>query len=135
MKPSDKTTTIEELKHKAKTFVEERNWQDFQTAKNLAISISLEANELLEHFQWMNDEEVAKSEMDKKLIEELRMELADIFSYILVLSEKLGIDLSVSYLEKLEKAKQKYPASEFNSKLSREEDTKKYQETKKRYRN
>jgi NTP pyrophosphatase (non-canonical NTP hydrolase) len=79
--------------------VEERNWKQFHNPENLAKSISIEAAELLEQFQW--------SEPDD--IEAIKDELADVMTYCLLLADHYKLDSSEIILEKLEKTKTKYP--------------------------
>jgi len=88
-------------------FVKERSWEKFQTPKDLAISISLEASEVLEHFQWKKDKEVKKHIQDNK--DELADELADVAVYLFKLADKTGIDLSEAIQNKLAKAAKKFP--------------------------
>ena len=126
-KVDDSTTTIKDLRELQMAFVKERNWEKFQNMRSLAISVSLEANELLEHFQWLNDEEVLTLEKDKAKIAELSEEMADILNYILIASDRLGIDLSKVLANKIAKNRAKYPKKHFR-KLTWEEDNKKYQE-------
>ena len=87
-------------------FRDERDWAQFQTAKNLAVSISLEAAELLEHFQWTKDDVHITTEKQKALKEEV----ADILIYLLLLTHKLDIDPLQAAREKIKKNEQKYPA-------------------------
>jgi NTP pyrophosphatase (non-canonical NTP hydrolase) len=129
---NDKTTTIENLKEEINKFVEERKWNEFQNMRSLAISLSLEANELLDHFQWLNDKEVDNYENNEQNKLELGEELVDILSYILIASNKLDIDITGIFRKKLEKNREKYPAQEF-IKLNRTEDNKKYQEKRKEW--
>jgi len=103
--------SLEKLKNELKNFVKERQWEKYHTLKNLAISISIESAELLEHFQWWDKDLENISEEEKK---EIGYEIADIFTYLLHLSEKLGIDVLKITEEKLEKTKQKYPVEVFN---------------------
>lgn len=84
-------------------FRDERNWDQFHTPKDLAISISLEAAELLEIFQWSGSD----LEMKEKL-ENMKEELADVMIYSILLSEKLGLDISEIIEEKLRKNGEKY---------------------------
>ncbi|EKD99615.1 MAG: hypothetical protein ACD_22C00222G0006 [uncultured bacterium] len=127
----DNKQTISGLKIEIDKFVKERNWDKFQNLRSLAISLSLESNELLDHFQWLSDLEVEKYEQDTSKHNELAEELSDILSYVLITSNKLNIDLSTAFLKKLEKNRQKYPADEFNKDLTREEDNQKYQNLRK----
>ena len=80
-------------------FTEERDWDQFHSPENLAKSISIEAAELLECFQW-------SGEYDPQAVRE---ELADVLNYCVQLSEKLGLDMDQILLEKLEKNARKYP--------------------------
>ena len=102
--------SLEKLKNELKNFVKERQWEKYHTLKNLAVSVSIESAELLEHFQWWDKKPEEISEEERK---EIGYEIADIFTYLLHLSEKLGIDILKITEEKLEKTKQKYPAEEF----------------------
>lgn len=83
-----------------RTFVDERDWSQFHTAENLAKSISIEAGELLECFQW-------NAEADEQ---EVKGELADVLSYCFMLADKLGVDPDQLVLDKLESNRAKYPA-------------------------
>ena len=105
---ADETTTVAELREAVNDFVAARDWQQFHNAKDLAISISLEASELLEEFQWLNPEQVAVTSTDSEARERIRFELADILVYCLCLSNTLGFDVSDAVLEKLKLAGQKY---------------------------
>lgn len=80
-------------------FVAERDWAQFHTPENLAKSISIEAAELLECFQW-------DSEADEQAV---RDELADVLSYCFMLADRLNFDPETLVLDKLEKSRQKYP--------------------------
>ena len=84
---------------KLREFVLERDWNTFHTSENLAKSISIEAAELLECFQW--DSEAR--------LERIREELADVLTYCFLLSDKCGLDPMEIILEKLEKTREKYP--------------------------
>jgi NTP pyrophosphatase (non-canonical NTP hydrolase) len=88
-------------------FRDERNWKPYHNEKDLAISISLEANELLENFQWKTSEEAVKN--SKQNIKE---EMADILIYLVQLADKLDIDLEEEVLEKMVKNALKYPVQE-----------------------
>ena len=98
---------IEEIIQKIKKFRDERDWMQFHDAKNMAVSIIIEASELLEHFQWKSRQEV--EEYITKNKEEVRDEIADIALYLFELADNLGIDLLDAMERKLEKNKKKYP--------------------------
>lgn len=99
----------EQLLEKLRAFVAERDWQQFHTPENLAKSISIEAAELLELFQWSASE-------DKGAI---RDELADILTYCLLLADKYGLNPEEVILEKLEKTKSKYPVEQSKGKSTK----------------
>ena len=90
---------MDEIMQEIKQFNEERDWDQFHSPENLAKSISIEAGELLECFQWNNN-------YDK---EEVCEELADVFTYCIQMAMKLGVDPEEIILKKLEKTKKKYP--------------------------
>jgi dCTP diphosphatase len=105
----DDKVTVSELKCEVDRFVKERDWLNYQKPKDLAISISIEASELLEKFQWLSDEEVEQALRDPEQFEEVKSELSDVVTYSLNLSSRLGIDLSSAVLEKIRENEQKYP--------------------------
>jgi dCTP diphosphatase len=82
-----------------RVFVQERDWGQFHTPENLAKSVSIEAAELLENYQWGNPAN----------LENVQDELADVLTYCLLLADKLGMDPNEIVLEKLAKTQQKYP--------------------------
>jgi len=100
---------IKDLTEKINKWVAERGWEPAQKPKDLAISLSLEATEVLEHFQWKNERKVAKHIKDNK--EELADELADVAIYLLKLADKTKIDLRSAVENKLIKASKKYPVN------------------------
>ena len=89
-----------------RAFVAEREWEQFHTTENLAKSISIEAAELLELFQWKNPEDS----------DQVRDELADVLTYCLLLADKYGLDPEEIVLSKLEKTKAKYPVEKARGK-------------------
>ncbi|WP_391559280.1 nucleotide pyrophosphohydrolase [Robertmurraya sp.] len=95
---------MKELINNILEFRKERDWEKFHNPKDLAISISLEASELLENFQWKDSEQ----SIEKNFLN-IKEELADILIYALYLSHDLNIDIKEAILEKLEKNQQKYP--------------------------
>lgn len=95
-----KKETIEQVL----SFRDQRNWKQFHNPKDLALSLSLEASELLELYQWRNGEEVYQ--VDRTRISE---ELADVLCYAISLADVLSLDLDEIILEKLEKNGRKYP--------------------------
>ena len=87
-------------------FRDERNWRQFHNTKDLAISISIEAAELLEDFQWISSEEAIKANK-----ENIREEIADILIYTLMLCSDLGLDVEEIVEDKIVKNGRKYPVS------------------------
>ena len=98
---------IKTIIEKIRQFRDDRDWMQFHDPKNMAISIMLEASELLEHFQWKTQKEVEGYINDHKA--EVRDEIADIAMYLFELADNLGVDLIDAMESKLEKNEQKYP--------------------------
>ena len=120
---NDNRTTIRELKKLVDTFRQERDWGKHHTPKNLAVSIAIEAAELLEHFQW---------EEKKQNKKELEKELADIIIYCLFFAVSNKIDLAKAVETKMEYNSKKYPAKVFKNKKDHLKD---YWQIKKKHRN
>ncbi len=99
---------------KIQQFRDERDWLQFHDAKNMAVSIIIEAAELLEHFQWKTKDEVEHYISTNK--SEVQDEIADIAIYLFELADNLGIDLIKAMEEKIEKNSKKYPVSKAKGK-------------------
>lgn len=99
---------LREITAKIRTFRDERDWAQFHNPKDMAIAISLEAGELLEHFLWKNPEEVETCIREKH--GEIQSEIADIAIYLTELADNLGIDLLMAMEEKIRVNGEKYPA-------------------------
>lgn len=99
---------IEELQAALRRFAEERDWGQFHTPKNLAASLSIEAAEVLEHFQWLTDEQSRQLTAGQR--QAVAHEIADVLLYLLQLSDRLGIDPLQAAREKLAINADKYPA-------------------------
>jgi dCTP diphosphatase len=95
------------FKERLRDFMNERDWKQFHNPKDLAIALSLEASELLEHFLWKNGEEVSSHVASHG--EDIRDEAADIGIYLMELCDVLGVDLVEAMSAKLDKAGLKYP--------------------------
>ena len=106
---NDDTTPIVTLKQWMAQFVAERNWQVFHTPKNLAMSLAIEAAELMEHFQWLTTDEslAVRNQPDKR--GEVADELADVLCYAISLANALDIDIATAVREKMKKNAVKYP--------------------------
>jgi dCTP diphosphatase len=98
---------IKQLQQMIRKFRDERDWMQFHNPKNLACSISIEAAELLEHFQWKTPEESEALGKDQK--EKISHEIADVAVYLLELADNLDIDLSQAIQAKLALNAAKYP--------------------------
>ena len=98
---------ISQITEKIKKFRDDRDWMQFHDPKNMAVSIMLEASELLEHFQWKTTEEVEK--YAKQNYVEIKDEIADIALYLFELVDNLGINLIDAMEEKIKKNEIKYP--------------------------
>jgi NTP pyrophosphatase (non-canonical NTP hydrolase) len=101
--------TLESLAQALRTFAAERDWEQFHSPKNLACALSVEAAELLEQFQWLTEDQSRSLPADKR--KAVSQELADVFLYLLQISDKLGIDLVAAAEQKLELNAAKYPAA------------------------
>lgn len=88
-------------------FRDERNWKQFHNPKDLALSLVLEAGEVMENFQWKNEKELETYVREKK--EQIGDELADVLYWVLLMSHDLEIDIAQALREKMKKNEQKYP--------------------------
>lgn len=102
------------LLDRTKRFVKERDWEQFHNPKDMAISLSLEAAEVLEHFQWKNTDEVAAHLEANK--EKVANELADVLYWVLLMSDRLEIDLVESFNQKMDTNEIKYPIAKAKGK-------------------
>jgi len=105
----DGQTTIAALRKQVSNFRDERNWLKDNTPKNVAISISVEAAELLEHFQWKTDQQIREAIKDRTKKHQISDELADVLILCLGFSDVMSIDISEAIHAKLKKAAEKYP--------------------------
>ncbi len=105
MKNVDMPRIHQEIEH----FIKERDWDQFHSVKNLAMALSVETSELVEIFQWMNEEKSNQVKNDPAIKAKLQDEVADILFYLLRISEKAEIDLESAILQKIKKNAEKYP--------------------------
>jgi len=96
------------LRDKLRAFAEARDWDQFHSPKNLSMALMVEVAELMEHFQWLTEEQSGNLDATKQAV--IAEELADILLYLVRLSDKLGVNLPEAALNKLEKNAAKYPA-------------------------
>lgn len=105
----DEHTPFAALRKRVSDFRDERDWLKDNTPKNLAISIAVEAAELLDHFQWKTEDQVREALNDKTKKTQVSEEFADVLILCLSFSDIMGIDVSEAILSKLRKAAEKYP--------------------------
>ncbi|MBI4999184.1 nucleotide pyrophosphohydrolase [Candidatus Gottesmanbacteria bacterium] len=98
---------MQKLQDRLIKFRDERDWKQFHNPKDMAISLSLEAAEVLEHFQWKSKEEIEKYIKEHK--EHIEEELADVFYWTLLISHDLGIDIADALTKKMKKNEERYP--------------------------
>jgi NTP pyrophosphatase (non-canonical NTP hydrolase) len=105
----DKETNIHELKEKMRQFAEDRDWDQYHNAKELAIGIVTEGSELLHHFRFKSKKEVDEMFKSLEKKDELSEELVDIFGFVLRLAQRYDIDLTTVLDKKIEKNALRYP--------------------------
>lgn len=102
-------SSLEELQKKVIEFRDERNWKQFHNPKDLALSLVLEATELLEHFQWKSNTEIEQHLKDKRV--EVSEEVMDVLYWVLLFAYDQGIDIEKEFNRKMAQNEQKYPVS------------------------
>jgi len=110
---NDVATTVAQLRRHVDDFVNRRDWHQFHTPKNLAMSLAIEAAELMEHFQWLTPEESRAVAQDPDRLAQVADELADVLCYALAMCNELNLDLSSAVMAKLAKNERKYPVEEY----------------------
>ncbi len=101
---------LNELIERINGFAAERDWDQFHSPKNLSMALIAEAAELVEHFQWLTEEQ--SYTLPDNTLAEVRLELADIFVYLLRMSDRLGVDLVQAAQQKISLNEEKYPAEQ-----------------------
>jgi NTP pyrophosphatase (non-canonical NTP hydrolase) len=99
---------MDTLRDAISTFIEERDWEQFHSPKNLAMALSVEASEIVEHFQWLTEEQ--SKDLPPEKLAEVREEIGDVMIYLTELADKLGIDPVEAAKSKVAINEQKYPA-------------------------
>ena len=99
--------TLRALQQRLAAFAAERDWQQFHSPKNLAMALSVEVAELVEPFQWLTEEQSRL--LDAERYERVRLELADVFIYLLRLADRLDVDLLEAADVKIALNERKYP--------------------------
>ncbi len=98
---------INTLKQRLREFAEARDWDQFHSPKNLSMALSAEVAEIIEHFQWLTEEQ--SKNLPQKKLDEVETELADTLIYLIRLADKLDIDLLAAAISKIEVNEKKYP--------------------------
>ncbi len=98
---------FDRIRKRVRQFVVEREWDQFHSPKNLSMALIVEAAEMVEHFQWLTEEQSCELSPDK--LAEVELELADIQIYLISLAEKLKLDIGAAVDKKLALNAQKYP--------------------------
>ena len=106
-----------ELRDALRKFAAERDWEQFHSPKNLATALSVEASELLEHFQWLTEAASAGLPPEKRAL--VRDEMADVLLYLVRLADKLDVDLVEAARNKIAKNAPKYPAAQVRGSMKK----------------
>ncbi len=117
----DAQTTLAELKQLIGEFVDRRDWRQFHSPKNLAMSLAIEAAELMEHFQWISPEASRAVGKQPDQLTAVADEMADVMCYMLALANELQVDLADAVRQKMAKNERKYPAEEYRGRYGPED--------------
>ncbi len=101
------STDLITLKQRLREFADARDWNQFHSPKNLAMALSVEVSEIVEHFQWLTEEQ--SSNLPQKKLDEVEAELGDTFIYLIRLADKLDLDLFDATIRKISLNEKKYP--------------------------
>jgi NTP pyrophosphatase (non-canonical NTP hydrolase) len=112
--------TLDSLTEQLRAFAQTRDWDQFHSPKNLSMALSVEAAELLEHFQWLTEHESLNLSASQH--DQVALEMADVFIYLLRLADKLDIDLLEIARRKIVLNEQKYPAEKVRGKAGKRKD-------------
>ena len=113
--------TLDDLAGELRRFAAERDWEQFHTPKNLALSLAVEVGELLEHFQWGSDGEIADRLRAADGREAVAEELADVLIYLVRLADVAGVDLLAAASAKIAANAERYPADEVRGSSAKRE--------------
>ena len=100
-------TELETIKLRLREFAKERDWDQFHSPKNFSMALIVECAELVEHFQWLTDEQSKR--LPEDTLDEVSLEMADIMIYLIRLADKLDVDLLEAIDRKIELNAKKYP--------------------------
>ena len=98
---------VDQLREKLRDFARRRDWEQFHSPKNLATALIVEAAELVEHFQWLTEQQ--SRQIDDGVRQEVAMEMADVFIYLLRLADQLDVDLLQAAHDKMAINEKRYP--------------------------
>ena len=98
---------LDDLAARLRAFARERDWEQFHAPKNLAMALAVEAAELMEHFQWLSEQQ--SGELPPAVRQEVATELADVFIYTVRLADRLGVELGPAVEAKIRANAAKYP--------------------------
>ena len=105
----DGTTTIAQIKAELRQFVADRDWEQYHFPKDLAIGLSIEAAELLEHFRFRSNDEISERLKDVAFLEEVSHELADVLYFVLLICNNLSLDATQTLARKMQISAARYP--------------------------
>jgi dCTP diphosphatase len=108
---------LDKIKLRLRHFADERDWDQFHSPKNLAMALIVEAAELVEHFQWLTEEQSQILPVDK--LAEVEQEIADIQIYLIRLADKLGVDIEKAVNAKIKLNEKRYPADKVRGKAGK----------------
>ena len=108
---TDSDTTLLALRNEVRKFVDERDWRSFHSPKNLSMSLMVEVAELMEHFQWLTQDESRTIDSEKKVA--VAEEMSDVFCYLMALANELDIDIAAAFKRKMELNRKKYPVEKY----------------------
>ncbi|MFK7769931.1 MAG: nucleotide pyrophosphohydrolase [Mariniblastus sp.] len=117
--PNDQQSTLQDLRDVVRNFVDERDWKQFHSPKNLSMALTIEAGELMEHFQWITTD--ASRELDDQAKADAGEELADVLCYTLAIANELGIDVASTLHAKMKKNREKYPVEEYRGRFGKDD--------------
>ncbi|MGE0757046.1 MAG: nucleotide pyrophosphohydrolase [Pirellulaceae bacterium] len=117
----DHSTTVAQLRDVVRSFVAERQWQQFHAPKNLSMALAIEAAELMEHFQWVTVEDSRAIGATPERQTAVEQELADVLCYVLALANELQVDLTQVVRAKMELNARKYPINEIRGRYGHDD--------------
>lgn len=109
--------SIDALKQRLRQFAAQRDWDQFHSPKNLAMALTVEASELLEHFQWLSEEQSRTLDPDK--LRKVAEEIADVQIYLARLADKLNVSIGEAVARKIELNEAKYPAEKVRGSMKK----------------